>query len=113
VTPLVWWPAGETAVAVLASNYGAPRHPSWYHNVLANPTTIVEIGTETRQAHARVALANERQVLLGGIMAETPSTAAAQRNTRREIPVVVLDLIDRPDANVEPKRGSSDIRARG
>ena len=28
VSPLVWWPAGATAVAVLASNYGAPRHPA-------------------------------------------------------------------------------------
>jgi hypothetical protein len=41
-TPLVWWPADETAVAVLASNFGAPRHPAWYYNLLANPTTIAE-----------------------------------------------------------------------
>ena len=37
VTPLVWWPAGENAVAVLASNFGAPRHPAWLYNLLGNP----------------------------------------------------------------------------
>jgi deazaflavin-dependent oxidoreductase (nitroreductase family) len=40
ISPPVSWPAGDTAVAVLASNYGALRHPPWYHNLLANPTTI-------------------------------------------------------------------------
>ncbi len=95
ISPLVWWPAGDTAVAVLASNYGALRHPAWYRNLLANPTTIVEIRAKTWRVHARVAVAGERQLLLDRIMATTPSAAAAVRNTQREIPVVVLDLLDR------------------
>jgi deazaflavin-dependent oxidoreductase (nitroreductase family) len=90
VTPLVWWTAGKTAVAVLASNFGAPRHPAWYHNLLANPTTIAEMGTETWRVHARVTVANERRLLLGRIMTATPSAAAAVGNTPREVPVVVL-----------------------
>jgi deazaflavin-dependent oxidoreductase (nitroreductase family) len=86
VTPLVWWPAGESAVAVLASNFGAPRHPAWYHNLLANPTTIAEIRAESSRVHARVAVANERRLLVGRIMAATPSAAAAVRNAQRESP---------------------------
>jgi deazaflavin-dependent oxidoreductase (nitroreductase family) len=97
VSPLVWWPAGETAVAVLASNYGAPRHPAWYHNLLANPTTTAEIGAETWRVNARIAVANERGLLLDRIMGATPSAAAVVRSTRREIPVVVLDLFGRLD----------------
>jgi deazaflavin-dependent oxidoreductase (nitroreductase family) len=113
VTPLVWWPANETAVAVLASNYGAPVHPAWYRNLLANPTTIAEIRAETWRVQARVAVANERRLLLKRIMAATPSAAAVVRNTQREIPVVVLDLLDRVDASLKPKGGSmlSEIRA--
>ncbi|HXA32743.1 MAG TPA: nitroreductase family deazaflavin-dependent oxidoreductase [Acidimicrobiales bacterium] len=106
VTPLVWWPAGEAAVAVLASNYGAPRHPAWYQNLLANPKTIAEIGAATWTVHARVAVANERRVLLDGIMAANPSAAAAVRNAQREIPVVVVDLLDTLDASFEAKAGS-------
>ena len=93
VTPLAWWPAGDGAVAVLASNFGAPRHPGWYRNLVANPDTTVEIGKATRQARARVANPDERRVLLGRITAEAPSVTAAIRNTSREIPLVVLQLV--------------------
>jgi deazaflavin-dependent oxidoreductase (nitroreductase family) len=101
VTPLVWWPAGETAAAVLASDFGAPRHPGWFYNLVANPATTAEIGTDTWKVHARVAAANERRLLLERIMTTTPSAAAAVRKTKREIPVVVLDLIGRLDNSLE------------
>jgi deazaflavin-dependent oxidoreductase (nitroreductase family) len=97
VTPLAWWPAGETAVAVLASNFGALRNPAWYYNLLANPTTIAEIRIESWRVHARVAAANGR--LLARIMTATPSAAAAVRNAQREIPIVVLDLLGRLNAS--------------
>jgi deazaflavin-dependent oxidoreductase (nitroreductase family) len=45
LTPLLYWPVTDTSVAVLASNYGAPRHPAWYHNLLANPAATAEVGT--------------------------------------------------------------------
>jgi deazaflavin-dependent oxidoreductase (nitroreductase family) len=109
VSPLVWWPAGENGVAVLASNYGAPQHPAWYYNVLSNPTTIAEILTETWRVHARVALADERRLLLGHIMDATPSAVSAVRNTEREIPVVVLDLLGR--ISTRPTLESSSKRA--
>jgi len=115
VTPLVWWPAGENAIAVLASNLGAARHPAWYHNLLAHPTTIAEIRAETWKVHARVAVADERRLLLGRIMASAPSAASAVGNTKREIPVVVLDLLGRLDTSFDTKDGTSrsEIRARG
>jgi deazaflavin-dependent oxidoreductase (nitroreductase family) len=63
VTPLAWWSAGENAVAVLASNFGASRHPAWYYNLLAKPTTIAEIRSEASRFHARVAVVDERSRL--------------------------------------------------
>ena len=42
-TSLAYWPVSATSVAILASNYGAARHPVWYHNPIAHPTAVVEI----------------------------------------------------------------------
>ncbi len=98
VTPLVWWPAGQSSVAILASNFGAPRHPAWFHNLLASPTTTAEIDTEPWRVHARVAVANERRLLLERITAATLSAALAIRKTQRVVPVVVLDLLGKLDS---------------
>ena len=73
-------------------NGGAPKHPDWYHNLVANPDAKAEIGTETFVARARVAEAEERSELLRRIVARTPSVSAAINRTFREIPVVILDL---------------------
>jgi deazaflavin-dependent oxidoreductase (nitroreductase family) len=92
VTPLAYWRIDDITVAVLASNRGAPKHPDWYHNLVANPDAKTEIGTETFLARARVAAANERNKLLRRIVEQTPSVSAALNRTPREIPVVLLEL---------------------
>jgi deazaflavin-dependent oxidoreductase (nitroreductase family) len=92
VTPLAYWRVDDTSIAVLASNYGAPKHPDWYHNLIANPDAKAEIGTETFAARARVAAPNERSKLLRRIADQTPSVSAALNRTAREIPLVILDL---------------------
>jgi deazaflavin-dependent oxidoreductase (nitroreductase family) len=92
VTPLAYWRVDNTSVAVLASNRGAPKHPDWYHNLVANPDVRTEIGTETFLARARVATPNERSTLLPRIAEQTPSVSAALNRTAREIPLVIPDL---------------------
>jgi deazaflavin-dependent oxidoreductase (nitroreductase family) len=92
VTPLAYWRVDDTTVAVLASNRGAPNHPDWYHNLIANPDAQAEIGTETFVARARVAAPNERTKLLRRIAEQTPSVSAALNRTERKIPLVILDL---------------------
>jgi deazaflavin-dependent oxidoreductase (nitroreductase family) len=92
VTPLAYWRVDDATVAVLASNRGAPKHPDWYHNLLANRNAKTEIGTETFLARARVAMPDERSKLLGRIVEQTPSVSAALNRTTREIPLVILDL---------------------
>ena len=94
VTPLAYWPVAGNTVAVLASNMGAPRHPAWYHNLVANPTTTAEIGAETWTVRARVVDPDERRELLDRIMAESPLVAAAVSRTSSEIPVVILERLD-------------------
>jgi deazaflavin-dependent oxidoreductase (nitroreductase family) len=47
-------------VAVVATNYGAAKHPAWYHNLKANPTATVTIEADTWHATARLATPVER-----------------------------------------------------
>lgn len=44
-TPAVYLRDGDRYL-VFGSNAGGPRHPHWYHNLLANPHLTVELGTE-------------------------------------------------------------------
>jgi deazaflavin-dependent oxidoreductase (nitroreductase family) len=97
VTPLAYWRIGDSSPVVLASNYGAPRHPTWYYNLLAQPATTAEIGADTFMVHARVARAEERGTLLAAIAAASPSVASVVERTRRQIPVVILDLLGRDE----------------
>jgi deazaflavin-dependent oxidoreductase (nitroreductase family) len=90
VTPLTYWPVADKSMAVLASNFGSPKHPAWYHNLRAKPLTTVEVGGRVLRVRARVAGPRERQMLLRQIVAKTPSVAAAIANTAREIPIVLL-----------------------
>jgi deazaflavin-dependent oxidoreductase (nitroreductase family) len=92
VTPLAYWRVDATTVAVLASNRGAPKHPDWYHNLVANPDAKTEIGTKTFLARARDATPNQRSKLLPHIAEQTPSVPAALNRTAREIPLIILDL---------------------
>jgi deazaflavin-dependent oxidoreductase (nitroreductase family) len=104
VTPLAFWSVSDDAVAVLASNRGAPRHPDWYYNLVAHPTTTAEIGAERWSVRARVAAPEERRKVTNRLVAESPSVASAVGRTSRQIPVVILELL----ANVDqPPRGET------
>lgn len=88
VTPMGYVRDGER-YAVIAANAGAHKHPDWYHNLLAQPRVVVEVGSERFAATARVAERDERERLAAMI----PYFAAQQAKTQREIPVVVLERI--------------------
>ena len=107
VTPLAYWPVGGEIVAVLASNRGAPTHPRWYHNLIANPMTTAEIGTDTWAVRARTADGQRRRILIDAIMAQSPSVAAAVKHAPREIPVVILELLEKRGQAPFPRRGGA------
>jgi deazaflavin-dependent oxidoreductase (nitroreductase family) len=44
----------------VATNYGAAKHPAWYHNLKANPTATVTIEGDTWHATGRLATPVER-----------------------------------------------------
>ena len=78
-------------LVVIASKGGAPTHPDWFYNVRANPDVTVELGAETYPARATIPQGAERQRLFDQMAAQMPNFAEYQRNTPRQIPVVVLE----------------------
>lgn len=92
VTPLTYTRDGNRYV-VLASKLGAPEHPAWYHNLVANPVVTVEVGPERFQARASVVEGSERNRLFDAHATIMPNFAEYQRRTTRVIPVVILDRI--------------------
>ena len=90
VAPLAYTTDNDHLV-VIASKGGAPTHPDWYHNLRANPEVTVELGTETFPARATIPQGPERQRLFDQMAAQMPNFAEYQRNTMRQIPVIVLE----------------------
>jgi deazaflavin-dependent oxidoreductase (nitroreductase family) len=78
---------------VMGSKGGASTHPDWYYNVRANPEVTVEVGTDSFAARATVAEGGERQRLFDQMAAQMPGFAEYQRNTTRQIPVIVLTRV--------------------
>jgi len=79
--------------AVIASKGGAPTHPDWYHNVVADPQVTVEVETEKFQARATVAEEPERSRLYEKMVAVMPGFDDYRRGTTRVIPVIVLERV--------------------
>ena len=90
VSPLVYRSEGDAWV-VFGSKGGAPTNPDWYYNLLANPTTTVELGTETHAVTARVAEGAERTRIWEATKTEIPTFAEYEARSGRDIPVIVLE----------------------
>lgn len=79
---------------VIASKGGAPEHPGWYRNILAEPLVDIQVGTEKLQARARTATGEERARLWRQAVEFFPPYADYEiKAGSREIPVVVLDPV--------------------
>lgn len=89
INPVVYL-ADSERYAVVASKGGAPTHPDWYHNIVANPDVSVEVGAEQFDALATVAAEPERTQLYERIEASYPGFTEYKNNTTRIIPVVIL-----------------------
>jgi deazaflavin-dependent oxidoreductase (nitroreductase family) len=90
VIPVVYQPLGDSIV-VFASKGGAPTHPDWYHNLVANPRAKVEVGTDTYDVDARVAEGDERERIWSRQKQVMPGFADYEQKTSRQIPVVILE----------------------
>lgn len=75
---------------IIASKGGAPDHPDWYHNLVANPQVTIEVGTETLEARAEVTEEPERSELYAKMADRYPGFKEYAQKTERVIPVITL-----------------------
>jgi deazaflavin-dependent oxidoreductase (nitroreductase family) len=87
--PLVYRKEGDRFF-IFASKGGADSHPDWYHNLKANPSVTVEIGTTTSSAIAVEINGTERDAIYARQAAAISSFAEYQAGTDRVIPVFEL-----------------------
>lgn len=91
-SPLVYVKDGQDFV-IVASKGGHPRHPAWYHNLIANPDTTIQVGRERRAVRARVATPAERGRLWPKAVATYGGYRGYQERADREIPLVILEEV--------------------
>jgi len=89
VNPAMYLADGDRWV-VFATKGGAPKHPDWYHNLVANPAVTIEVGTETIAGRAEVITGEERDRLYAKQTELYPQFGEYEKRTTRTIPVIAL-----------------------
>lgn len=77
--------------AVVASKGGAPAHPTWYHNLVADSHVELQDGPVRQDMTAREVAGDERAEWWERAVAAWPDYAGYQEKTERIIPVFVLE----------------------
>ncbi len=85
--------ASKTSYVIVASKGGADQSPAWFHNLMADPNPMIQVKAEKFHVKPRIATGNERTELWNKMAATFPDYNQYQKNTAREIPVIVLDPI--------------------
>jgi len=91
ILPLIYTQDGDSWV-IIASKGGAPSHPAWYLNLVANPDCEIQVAHDRHRVVARTAEGEERERLWRRLANLYPpyddyQVAAGDR----QIPVVVLE----------------------
>ena len=81
----------DGSYALVASKGGAPEHPEWYHNFVADPHVDVQDGPEPKPYVARLAEGAEREEWWARCVAQYAPYAEYQEKTDRQIPVFLLE----------------------
>jgi F420H(2)-dependent quinone reductase len=81
--------------AVVASLGGAPQHPVWYHNLVANPNDVaLQDGATLKDYTSHEATGDEKAEWWARSVEAWPSYDDYQAKTERVIPLFVLDPVD-------------------
>jgi len=77
--------------AVVASDGGTPKHPTWYYNLVADPHIELQDGPVPQDMTAREITGEEKATWWERAVAAWPDYANYQERTEREIPVFLLE----------------------
>jgi deazaflavin-dependent oxidoreductase (nitroreductase family) len=75
---------------VAASMGGAPHHPTWYHNLEANPDTTVHVGSDDVNASDREIDGDEYDRLWGRFSVLDERWDQYKQRTTKKIPLMYL-----------------------
>jgi deazaflavin-dependent oxidoreductase (nitroreductase family) len=81
----------DSKIVIIASKGGSSDHPDWYKNLTANPDIEVTIDGERKPMRARTASPEEKAEIWPQVVKSYKGYAAYQKNTDRDIPVVILE----------------------
>ena len=79
--------------AVVASNAAAPTHPSWYHNIVANPIVELQDGAVKHEMQAREVFGEEKDEWWKRADAAYSEFPAYRARAGREIPMIILEAL--------------------
>jgi deazaflavin-dependent oxidoreductase (nitroreductase family) len=89
--PLIYERRGDREYVVIASKGGAPQHPAWYTNLVAQPRVRVQVGAERFDATAETCTGELREQLWERLCEIYPPYRDYQQRAKgRQIPVVLL-----------------------
>jgi deazaflavin-dependent oxidoreductase (nitroreductase family) len=89
INPLTYLLDGER-LFIFAAKGGSPTNPDWYHNLVAHPHVIVEVGAEQFEATAVPVSGEERDQIYAREVQVHPGAADYEKKTTRKIPVMEL-----------------------
>ncbi len=95
--PLMYVPDADDFVLV-ASQGGAPKHPVWYHNLVAHPGVRITFAGKTRPMQARLLNDEEKAAVWPTCVKYYPPYQDYQDRTSRNIPVFRCERVSRVQA---------------
>jgi deazaflavin-dependent oxidoreductase (nitroreductase family) len=101
-SPMAYLPDRDRLV-VFATNGGRPANPGWYHNLVAHPQAMVEVGRESFPVVATLLDGDERERVWAAQVAVAPYFADFRSIAGRTIPVVALVPVDGFDSSVDSR----------
>ena len=90
--PIIFTKVGD-AYVIIGSKGGAPVHPAWVLNILADPQVKVQLKGDKFDAVARIAESPEREQVWAECIKDWPNYDVYQTRTERVIPVVMLEKV--------------------
>ncbi len=93
-TPVIYHRDEDGTYLLVASKGGAPTHPQWYLNLVANPLVTLQVKDQKLRARARTATQEEKASWRPQLTRVWPRYDLYLTKTTRNIPVVVLTPVE-------------------
>ena len=89
INPLAYFTV-DGRMIIVGSKAGSDTNPDWVHNLRANPSAHVEVGTAAYDVTAHELSPDERDAIFAKVVAAAPGFGEYQAKTTRVIPLFEL-----------------------